>query len=386
MRKSVNLADTDHANVRLLSLLSVPFGLAYRTQSEDPKHLNRLAMKKFLSILAAFFVVCAHSTPALAQLAASPRLSVQVSTNQTVRLAWPETAESYALEEASALNDLAPWTLVSQNSLLQDGEFSVTLNASQANRFFRLRIQGHTTIGDTSPAEGEQGVAVTRETVLRFTRPLAASTMLTANHLHAEFGGRRILSRIELSSDRTTVTLFYLENLPASARVRVTFDPVALLDFAGQLVDVDGDGQPGGIKLIDFDTLGTTPVGGTAVIGNVFASDPVPGTNTTNFINRPLAGVTITVDGMEETLRSDGLERVLSADAMSGGRILRPHRRADFDECCGGHSLPGPFLLSGRGQSVDGGSGRNQQSRGREWIDLFAAHRARHVADGEHNQ
>ena len=274
---------------------------------------------KFLSILAALFVLCANSTPALAQVAPSPRLSVQVSTNQTVRLAWPETAESYALEEASALNDLAPWTPVSQNSLLQDGEFSVILNVSQASRFFRLRIQGHTTISDTSPAEGEQGVAVTRETVLRFTRPLAASTMLTANHLYAEFGGRKILSRIELSSDRRTVTLFYLENLPASARLRVTFNPIALLDFAGQLVDVDGDGQPGGIKLIDFDTLGTTPIGGTAVIGNVFASDPVPGTNTTNFINRPLAGVTITVDGMEETLRtvtdSNGFFRLMPCPA-----------------------------------------------------------------------
>src|SRR5206468_2660066 len=37
---------------------------------------------------------------------------------------------------------------------------------------------------------------------------------------------------------------------------------------------------------------------------NVFASDQIQGTNSTNFINRPLAGVTITVDGREQDLRA----------------------------------------------------------------------------------
>jgi hypothetical protein len=113
-----------------------------------------------------------------------------------------------------------------------------------------------------------------------------------------------MLSRIELSQDRRTVTLFYLENLPASARVRVTFNPVALLDALGRMVDLDGDGQPGGVAAVNFDTLSTTPIAGTAISGHVFASDPVAGTNATNFINRPLPGVTVTVDGMEETLRA----------------------------------------------------------------------------------
>ena len=93
-------------------------------------------------------------------------------------------------------------------------------------------------------------------------------------------------------------------SLPGSARVRVTFLGQGIRDFLGRPVDFDGDGQPGGNRVVDFDTLTITPVAGTAVIGNVFASDPIPGTNATNFINRPLQGVTITVDGMEETLRA----------------------------------------------------------------------------------
>ncbi len=162
---------------------------------------------------------------------------------------------------------------------------------------------------ETSPASGEAGVTVTRETVFRLTQPLGTNSLVTKSNLYATFGGRQILARCELSSDRRTVTLFYQENLPASARVRVTLVGSNLRDFLGRPFDLDGDGQPGGIAQVDFDTLSNTPIPGTAVIGQVFASEQIPaGTNSassqTNFLNRPLAGVTITVDGMEETLRA----------------------------------------------------------------------------------
>jgi len=158
------------------------------------------------------------------------------------------------------------------------------------------------TIRQTSPAAGEQNVAVTRETIFRFSQPLATNTFLGPQHIYAAFGGRRLLSRVELSSDHLTVTLFYLENLPGSARVRVTFDAPGLSDFLGRPVDLDGDGSPGGVKIVDFETLSLTSLANTAVTGHVYASDPIPGINATNFVNRPLAGVRITVDGMEESL------------------------------------------------------------------------------------
>ena len=160
------------------------------------------------------------------------------------------------------------------------------------------------TLRGTSPANGESQVAVTRETVFRLTQPLAGNTVITPTALQAEFGGRRLLSRSELSSDRRTVTLFYLENLPGGARVRVTFNGDTLRDGLGRPVDLDGDGVPGGAARVDFDTSGLTAVQGTAVIGTVFASDQVPGSNPNDFVNRPLRGVTITVDGMEESMRA----------------------------------------------------------------------------------
>ena len=234
----------------------------------------------------------------------APVLSVRAFDNQSVRLAWPQTATNYLLEATDQLGSQLFWQPVTQPPVPSGEEFSVTFDAGGVARFFRLLQVSLTTITENSPADGETGVAVTRETVFRFTQPLATNTVFGPNHLYATFGGRRLLSRLEMSSDRRTVTLFYLETLPGSARVRVTFDAVGLEDVLGRLVDLDGDGQPGGAKVLDFDTLSTTPIAGTAIIGNVFASDPGVGTNSTNSVDRPLAGVTITVDGMEETLRT----------------------------------------------------------------------------------
>ncbi|HTD88670.1 MAG TPA: dockerin type I domain-containing protein, partial [Candidatus Binatia bacterium] len=196
-------------------------------------------------------------------------------------------------------SELAVFADVNQDGLVNQTD--VDLIADAIVGFSSLPEVPLATIHESSPSQGDTGVAITRETVFRFTQPLAANTLLTTASLYGEFGGRKLLSRCELSSDRRSVTLFYLENLPGSARVRVTFKGDDIRDFLGRPVDLDGDGQPGGTRIIDFDTLTITPVAGTALIGNVFASDPIPGTN---FVNRPLQGVTITVDGMEETLRA----------------------------------------------------------------------------------
>jgi hypothetical protein len=158
---------------------------------------------------------------------------------------------------------------------------------------------------EVSPSNGESGVALTRETIFRFNLALSTNTLITTSNLYATFGGRKLLSRIELSSDRKTVTLFYLENLPASARVRVTFKSDGLTDRFGRQPDLDSDIKPGGNAIVDFDTLSITPVAGTAVIGHVFASLQVPvlSTNTTtNFVDHPLPGVLISVIGAEQEI------------------------------------------------------------------------------------
>jgi hypothetical protein len=162
---------------------------------------------------------------------------------------------------------------------------------------------------ESSPANGEGAVAVTRETVLRFSRAIANPELITAQTLFAQFGGQLLQSRIHVAPDRKTVTLFYLQTLPASARIRVQFQTDGLLDQLGVALDGDRDGHAGGLAVIDFDTLTLTTLPGTAVAGRVFASQLGD-----SGVNTPLAGVVVSVDGLETTLRT-------TTDAMGNFRL-----------------------------------------------------------------
>ena len=169
-----------------------------------------------------------------------------------------------------------------------------------------LPILPPTRILSTSPSHGESGIAVTREMIVRLSQPLSSNVVLTVQKFHADFGARRFLSRVEVSNDRRTLTLFYLENLSGSTRVKVTLEGNTLLDFAGRPIDADGDGQPGGTAFIEFETLGLTPNPDSVVCGRVFASQlATNAAGTTNqSINTPLPGVIITADGLEERVRA----------------------------------------------------------------------------------
>ncbi|HSH14618.1 MAG TPA: Ig-like domain-containing protein, partial [Verrucomicrobiae bacterium] len=224
----------------------------------------------------------------ITRAAEPPPISINRAPGGQLQLTWPEAAGTVILEASPALGPNADWNPVTAapvpNGVLQ----VVTLDPVGEARFLRLRSDSLTGIASASPAPGESGVAVTRETILRFDRPLAAGTVLAVDRFYAEFGGRRMLSRVELSADRQTATLFYLENLPAAARVRVVFDGAGLLDSLGQQLDADNDGIPGGSAAFSFLTASTTALAGTAVIGHVYASE------SNGSGNVPLANVTIT--------------------------------------------------------------------------------------------
>lgn len=159
-----------------------------------------------------------------------------------------------------------------------------------------------TQLVETSPADGEDGVAISRETILRFSSSLNAS-FINNNAIFAEFGEMRLQARLHVSPDRKTVTLFYTGELQASARVRVTVNGDKLQDEAGRPVDADGNGVAGGMALIDFDTITLTTLPGTAVAGRVFDSEMAPADSNMS-ANVPLQGVTITVDSIEDTLQA----------------------------------------------------------------------------------
>ncbi|MBL9135568.1 MAG: Ig-like domain-containing protein [Verrucomicrobiales bacterium] len=216
-----------------------------------------------------------------------------------VRLIWPAGEGVYLLESSGTL--AAPWVAVDAVPQDSGGKKQVELLAAGSATFFRLRRTEGTplTIAETSPAAGERGVAVTRETIFRLSGSLAGDTTLGTNQVYAVASGRRLLSRVALSQDRRTVTLFYMEPMPSDARVEVVFDGTGVFDAANLPVDVDGDGIIGGIALLEFETLSTVALSTTAVEGRVFASE-----KNADGTSRPLANVTISVDGREEALRT----------------------------------------------------------------------------------
>ena len=168
----------------------------------------------------------------------------------------------------------------------------------------------------TSPVDGESGVAVTRETIIEFGTPLAE---IGDGAARALFRGEELVVRQHVSPDRRVLTLFYPELLPASARVQVEVNGDELRTDEGLALDVDADGRPGGILVLEFDTLSTSRFPGTHICGRVFASELAPSEDGAMDLNTPLAGVRITVDGLDEAFAvTDALGNFRLEDAPAG--------------------------------------------------------------------
>ena len=99
------------------------------------------------------------------------------------------------------------------------------------------------------------------------------------------------------------------------------------LGFIGPLAswDLDGDGLAGGTGILQFDTLTLTPLANTTVVGRVFASEmrALGGAETSATMDTPLPGVTITVDGKEESIRA-------VTDRFPCGNGVHCHTRASL--------------------------------------------------------
>ncbi|MBE7504149.1 MAG: Ig-like domain-containing protein [Verrucomicrobiales bacterium] len=234
-------------------------------------------------------------------LGATPALEIEALPGGRFRIGAPAAAAGFALEESAAVGALASWSRVPGSPATAGGPWAVVVTVGAQHRFFRLaQVSGAPArIVETSPVDGETGVSVNRETVFRFDAPLAAETVLDTTLVSATAAGRTLLTRVELATDRRSAALFYLEPLPSNTRIVARFDGFGVLDGAGRAFDADGDGLPGGRIEVTFTTANATPVGATAVRGRVFASE-----KNTDGTDRPLPGVTITVDGAEQTLRA----------------------------------------------------------------------------------
>lgn len=181
-------------------------------------------------------------------------------------------------------------------------------------------------IRETSPFAGESGVALTREVIVRFTMPLSLNAVLTTwdpntqtpGTFYAEAGGRKLLTRVELSGDRLKATLFFLEIVPASTRVLVTFNGAGLNDLLERPIDPEGDGAEGGTHTFTYDSAPITPVIGTGIIGHVYASERAEGQTT----DTPLAGVLVRVVGSETLFTYTAVDGSFSLNPCPVGRFF----------------------------------------------------------------
>lgn len=166
---------------------------------------------------------------------------------------------------------------------------------------------------ETSPVHGEVGVSVRRETIVTLPEAVDPGTV-TPERFFATAEGERLEARVHVSPDRRRLTLFYADLLPGNARVRVTLNGSQILKDDGTALDADGNGVAGGVATIDFDTQALVPVPGTAFTGRVLEAGP-SGT--------PLAGVLITVDGLESTARAEtGADGRFHIAPVPAGRVF----------------------------------------------------------------
>jgi hypothetical protein len=145
-----------------------------------------------------------------------PSLSVQLLDRQNLQVSWPATATGLVLEQTPALPRAANWQAIDAAPVLQNDRFTVKLPISwlRSSSLHQAAASLISIIG-TSPADGETGAAVTRETIVHFSG--TPRRMLSSNNFY-QLPQAKDSSRIELSSDRTKATLFYLEPLLGSAR------------------------------------------------------------------------------------------------------------------------------------------------------------------------
>ncbi|MBK8098040.1 MAG: hypothetical protein IPK26_13085 [Planctomycetes bacterium] len=126
-----------------------------------------------------------------------------------------------------------------------------------------------TQLESMTPGQGATNVPLNQSAGIRATAPLNAHT-INEDSVQVTVGGAPVIASYSLSVDARTILIGFPQLLPPNSRVDVTLDCAAIRDQAGQQVDLDLDGRPGGIARRFFDTGngGNTPPlrSGTAVV------------------------------------------------------------------------------------------------------------------------
>ena len=220
-------------------------------------------------------------------------------------------AESYQLQQVSGAGSPEVIALSSVeevnertvrlnlNSAVDNASFQLTLlpaitdlagNAPQTVQF-NFSVEQAARVSETSPSAGEEMVALTRETIVRFDREVDPATV-TPDSFFLIANSQPVPGNIRVSSTERFATFFYDEPLPASTEVRIVVDGDKIIGRDGLPLDADNDGESGGILQADFRTLPITNIPGTSVFGYVF--DSYNQDDQGNDI--PIVGATISLD------------------------------------------------------------------------------------------
>jgi RHS repeat-associated protein len=140
----------------------------------------------------------------------------------------------------------------------------------------------------STPAHGQSNVPRDRATSLLFSRGLDPSSIGGAAVVVQDEFRFAVPDVRSLSSDGRALTLRYPNLLPVGRKIRVHVDGSLLRDVHGIAIDADGDGRPGGTRLIEFFTLpAVLPVEepkAAVILGRVFDAATPP---------QPLAGAEV---------------------------------------------------------------------------------------------
>jgi hypothetical protein len=71
----------------------------------------------------------------------APSLSVTSETNHQLKISWPTTATGFALKQTDDLTPPVHWVTVTNNPVVANGQFVVTIPANGGRSFYRLNFE-----------------------------------------------------------------------------------------------------------------------------------------------------------------------------------------------------------------------------------------------------
>ena len=155
----------------------------------------------------------------------------------------------------------------------------------------------------TSPNDGENNVALTREVVIVFSSEVDASS-LTNETIIVSTGDTVIPYRLDVSSSKLSARLFW-QAIPQQAKIKVRLSN-KIMSEGGVVLQVPPSDN---FYEFEFFTLSVTPAPNTMVMGRIFASELVHFlvsvdnmTEKNSSLDVPLENVKISVDAAEDEL------------------------------------------------------------------------------------